>query len=235
LDDGITSVKSLRAANNLDFDFDVIPIDYNSTEDEDFIKLCGKGFSKLHPWTKTKKLVEALTRKIPSDATVIIDNLSSVHEYILDDIREDVKRRQLQIQDWGTFVDEITIFLSTIRKMPCNVIIIAHEEFKKDPLTEQLLKFILMPTKSRYRIPAVVTDFLYMSNKITGPRKKRVVSRVIQSTPDAYTNVGSRALIPDIINPTYARMRPFLTKALNRDLGEPTWTPPDPKPTDVSS
>lgn len=235
LDDGISSVKSMRANLGLSFDFDVISIDENPTEDEDFAKLCGPSFKTQHPWVKTKKITEVLSRKMPPNGTFILDNLSRVNEWIIDNIQTQAKRRQLQIQDWGVFVDEIGIFLSSIKKFRCNVVILAHEEYKEEPLSGQLLKFILMATKARYRIPAVVSDYLYMHNEISGGQRKRMVQRVLQSMPDPYTNTGSRALIPNITNPTYEKIRPYLQKALNRDPGEPTWTPPDPAPVDVKN
>ena len=77
----------------------------------------------------------------------------------------------------------------------------------------------------RQRIPSVVSDFLNMKIAVTGPANKRVVTRVLQSTPDLLTATGSRALIPDIKNPTYEQIKPYLETALGRELPEPTWTP----------
>lgn len=233
LDDGISSVKAMRAALGLTFDFDVVSIDSNPTEDEDYIKLCGKAFASQSAWTKTKKLINVLSRKLPPSATLVIDNLSRINEYIIGEIQDRANRRQLQIQDWGVFVDEVGLMLTDIKKCKCNVIIIAHEEYQKDALTEELHKYILISTRARYRIPSAVTDYLYMKNDISGPNTKRVINRVLQSMPDPVTNTGSRALIPNIVNPTYKKLRPFLKSALNRDPGEPTWTPPDPEPQDV--
>jgi len=223
LDGGISSVRALRREKKLSFDFDVIELDEEPTEDEDFLKLCGKTFGKLSAWEKAKKLNNVLCRKMPKDSTLVVDNTSRLNEYLVAYIMKRSGHRPLQIQDWGEVVNEFTDFLNDIKSATCNVILISHEEYRTDEVTKETERLILLNTKIRFRIPSVVSEFLYMSTRVRGPRSKREVIRFLQSTPDQQTATGSRALIPDIENPTYEKLRPYLERALNRKLPGPTW------------
>ncbi len=64
-----------------------------------------------------------------------------------------------------------------------------------------------------------------MTTEVTGGKRNREVKRVIQAVPDPSNATGSRCLIPNIENPTYAKMKPYIEAYLGKKLGEPTWTP----------
>jgi hypothetical protein len=228
LDDGLGSVRALGKKHKLKFDFDVIQLDENVTEDKDFIDICGKVFAKQSTWIKTKQLVKKLCQRMPQDATLVVDNLSRLGEILIQHISKASGHMPLQIQDWGTFTLEITDLLNDMKdkSTKTNIILIGHEEYQTDKATDEIERLVLMPTKMRYRIPSIVSDSLYMKTLIRGPRQKREAIRFLQSVPDNVTATGSRALIPDIENPTYNKLRPFLEAAVNRKLPEPTWEIP---------
>jgi len=229
LDDGLKSVKSLRAKYSLDFDFDVIQIDEGPTEDEDFVQICGKAFAKQSAWLKVKKLVESLALRMPQDSTLILDNTSRASEFLLDYIRQKVGREQLQIQDWGVFLNEMLSLILTLKSKgaKCNVIIIGHEYTTKDEVTGEFVRQLLVPGQSKDRIPSMVNEYLRLETRVSGTRNKPKVTRVLRSVPDPRTATGSQALLPDIENPTYEKMKPYLEASLGRELPEPTWTPPE--------
>jgi len=229
LDGQIGAVRALANKHEQNFDFPLVYIDEEHTDDEDFISYCGKNFAGQNAWTKTKKMVETLSRKLPKDSTLVLDNLSRASEYLLTEVKRRANRSQLQIQDWGIFVEEIKILMDYIhsRSSQCNVIMVGHEQTTKEELTGKMLKSLLMPTSAGNRIPSKASDFLYMNVEAVGPNKKRVVKRTLQSIPDPQNPVGSRSLIPNIESPTYEQMRPYLESYIGRSLGEPTWTPPE--------
>jgi hypothetical protein len=82
-----------------------------------------------------------------------------------------------------------------------------------------------IPTRVKERIPSKCSDYLYMTTEVTGGKQSRKVCRLIQAVPDPSNPTGSRCLIPNIENPTYAKMKPYIEAYLGRKLGEPTWTP----------
>lgn len=227
LDDGVSSVTALMKEQQQDFDFDIIALDESPTEDEDFIKLCGKTFASLGAWTKTKKLVEILARRMPKDSTLVIDNLSRLSEFLMAHIiREPGGNKPLQIQNWLTFTDETREFLDSMRgDTKCNVVLIGHERKETDNKTKEVERVLWMPSSMRERIPTIVGEFLKLKIEARGPVNKRRVVRYLQSVPDPETATGSRALIPDMENPTYEKIKPYLETALNRELPPATWTP----------
>lgn len=225
LDDSLGSVRAMKKQQGGDFDFRVFDIKESETTDPEFLKLTGNAFGKQSQWMKTVTLLGKLSRTMGQDETLVIDNISRIGEAILNYIKQTVKREQLQIQDWMTFVNQVQMMLDHLKRCECNVILIGHEEYQKDEGTGELEKLILMPTKMRYRVPSVVTDYLYMKTDVQGAKNNRKVIRKLQSMPDQMTATGSRSLIPDIDNPTFEKLKPFIESALGRELPPATWTP----------
>lgn len=227
----LTSVRALKKKYELDFGVRLVPITDEPTDDPDFLEIAGKAFAKLSGWEKLKKLTNALLnsqKQLGPDATLVVDNLSRAGELLLRYIKGETKRDKLQIQDWGTFVEEIQEFIEYFSRVSrkCNAVIIGHEEYHKDEMTQELKKLLLMPTKMRHRIPSLTTDYLYMTTDISGPANKRKVIRKLRSVPDASTATGSRILVPDLEYPTFAKLKPFIEGAIGRELPPPNWTPP---------
>lgn len=228
LDKNLNSVKSLRDKYKLTFDFNVFTIDESPTEDPEFAKLCGTNFGKLLAWEKTKKIVEVLSRNMADDETLVIDSLTRAGEHLTRYLTKITGHKPLQIQDWGTYVDEFATFMDYVKATSCKpvVIVIGHDRFDKTEATGDWRRTLIIPTSIRDRIPSIVTESLYMKIDIRGSAASRKIKRILQSVPDPVTTSGSRSLMPDIEFPTYAKMRPFLEKGIGRSLGEPTWTPP---------
>ena len=222
----LTSVRGLKARYALNFDVNIIDINMGETTDEDFKALCGS-YGKEHAWQKTLRLVEAWSRTLTPNDTLVLDNITRCSEYILSWIRKTVGRAQLQIQDWGVFVTQMEALVECLNhpERKCNVVIIGHEEPHKDELTNEIRRYLLMPTKARYRIPSTITDYLYMYTVLKVVGGKRVPIRMLKSLPTHDAQTGSRSLIPDTEYPTYAKMKPFLDASLGRTLPEPNWTP----------
>jgi hypothetical protein len=68
----------------------------------------------------------------------------------------------------------------------------------------------------------------WKSNPITStPRKSRNNEKPRNSVPDPSNPVGTRSAIPNLDNPTFEKMKPYLEGYVGRELGAPTWTPKD--------
>lgn len=228
LDKNLNSIKALRAKYGLSFDFRVFTIDDSPTEDPEFASLCGANFGKLLAWEKIKKIVEVLARKMEADETLVIDSLTRAGEYLVKYVMKITGHKPLQIQDWGTFVDEINMFMETVKTAACKptVVIIGHDRFDKAEGTGDWRRTLLIPSSAKDRIPSLATESLYMKIDVRGSVNNRKVKRILQSVPDPVTTSGSRSLMPDIEFPTYTKMRPYLEAGTGRSLGEPLWTPP---------
>jgi len=220
LEKGLASVGAVQKIKGLDFDFDVTIIDNDKTEDEDFIKLCGSTFARQDAWTKLKKLSVALVDKMPVGSTLIVDSITKAGECLLEHIKKVTNRSQLQIQDWGTFAEEMQFWFNGLFGGKCNVIVIAHEQIIKDELTGAIERTLLLPGKSAGRLPTIVDEFWYLEKVLRG---KNVV-RVLKSDGDRITAAGSRCWMPDIEEPSFAKMKPYLEQGVGMELPEPTWT-----------
>ena len=224
----LMSVRGLRSKYKLDFDVDTINITEEETTDPEYLKLVGsKSFAKMPGWEKTKKLTRSWIKNLGQDDTLIIDNLSRAHEMLRRSIKPNGGK--FGWDEWAKYIDELEdlqeILYSGERR--CLVIIIAHEEVREDDLTGEKKRYIMIQTSKRHRLPALVTDHLYMFNKIKGGRANKKVIRQIQTVPADDTDTGSRALVPDIEYPTFAKLKPYFEAALGRALPEPNWTPPE--------
>ena len=229
IDNGLGSVMTAKSNYNLNFDFDVTQITEDVTEDEDFIKLCGKSFARQDAWTKVKKIVSILMRKMPKDSTLVIDSLTRVSEYLIRWIQKTGNIKQLRIQDWGIFAEEMSYFFNLLlsSNSQCNCIVIAHETVNKDELTGAIERAIAVPGKTANTVPGLVDEFWYMTAETKGTKSNRKTVRILQTTNDRITNAGSRCWMPDIENPTYDKIKPYLEKSLGRKLPEATWTIPE--------
>ncbi len=228
LDKNLNSIKALGTKYKLDIDCRVFTIDEAPTEDPEFIELCGDRASTWLAWEKIKKVVEILGRKMGEDETLIVDSITRASEYLVRYLIKTTGHKPLQIQDWGTFVDEFSIFIDSVKTSACKpiVILVGHDRFDKAEGSGEWRRTLIVPTTTKDRIPSIVTESLYMKIDIRGAAANRKIKRILQSLPDSVTTSGSRSLIPDIEYPTYAKMRPFLEAGLGRKLGEPCWTPP---------
>ena len=223
----LLSVRGLKARYKLDFDVNIIDLNEDVTEDQDFIDATSAIIAKQMAWEKTLHLCEFWIRTLPQNATLVLDNITRGSEYLLGWIRKSAGRVQLQVQDWGVFVNQIEDLMKVITHSTrkCNVVVIAHEEVAKDPMTDQTQRYLLMPTKARYRIPSLTTDYLYMYTESKIINAQRVPVRMLKSQPTADAQVGSRILVPNIEFPTYEKIKPYLDAALGRELPPPNWTP----------
>ena len=163
LESGLMSVRGMMKKAGSNADFDVIMIDEAETTDEDFITMTSKLDAKKDAWTKTKAIMKAACEKLPADRTIVFDNLSRASEYLLSHIRKLVGREKLEIQDWMTFTNEMMKLLEPMKLAKASIVLIAHEQYDKDDVTGDIVKSILMPSKTKHRIPSIVSDFFYLN------------------------------------------------------------------------
>lgn len=228
LDFKLGSVNAIKGIMGLDFDFDVTQISEDETTDPDFIQLVGKGFAKQSGWRKVKKFAEVLVRKMPQDSTLIVDGLSRAGEMLKTHLVQLTGHNPLQIQDWGTFFEEMCDFCDALASPDAkpNVILVAHEHGDKDEVTGAIERVLLVSGRSASRLPSLADEFWHLTH--SSKRKQGGITestRMLQSIGDRLTGAGSRSWMPNIVNPTYAKVKPYLEKSVSRTLPAPTWTP----------
>ncbi|HXK71943.1 MAG TPA: AAA family ATPase [Clostridia bacterium] len=228
VDDGLGSVKAMTTKQGIDIDFKHFNVGSGKTTDKDYIELCGEKMAmNSSAWTKNKKLAEMLAKTCKEDDTIVIDHLARIGEFLQRHIERSTGNRPLQIQDWNTFTMELTDYFDYFKDEACkaNVIILGHDNYYEEKATGELRKLLLLPSSMRQRIPGFVSEVLYIHTEVSGGKRNRQFTRHLQSMPDRMTATGSRSLIPDMENPTYLKMKPYLEAYLGKKLPEPTWTP----------
>jgi len=223
LDKGITSVLSMTRRQGLKVNFPVYQIDEGPSEDPQVIELAGKTIASKGGWVAADKLIRELLRILPLDATLIVDNLTRLGEFLVNYLKKLGGLSQLRIQDWGQFVSMVSNLMEAIYSASYkpNVLLVAHEQIIKDELTGKVEKHLLFPTSQKYRIPTVVGDLWYL----TYIWKGKEVSRVLKTSVERQAALGSRIGVPNIEEPTYEKIRTYIGDALGRELPPPTWTP----------
>lgn len=230
-EDGLGSVTTMTKSLKLDIDFDRFFLDDAPSTDADLIKICGPEIAKGLGWTKAKVLVGYLCRHLPQDAWITIDHYTNLIDMCIEYYEATLKRR-LQLQDWNQIVPEMKDFLDMFKlaSTKCSSIILGHSESIKDDITGAINRQFFSPSpKLRTAIPSIPTEFLYMKAMSEGGTNTRKTKRVLQSVMDDKTYTGSYSQMPDIVYPTYEKMRPYLESSLGHSLPPALWTPPDPK------
>lgn len=223
IDDSLISVSAMRNKLGLDFDFTVYTL--KPEDDKSLEAVCGQTVSRMSHINKLKVLLTVLEQRMRVDETLVLDNLSRLYELAITHIQQATKRTKLQLQDWGTFVDELQAIISSLKRLAANVVLIAHEEVIKDELTGGTMRSLLMATKLRDRLPSMMTDVFRLTTKTAIINNKPTRVRYLQASSSNSAVGGSRTLVEDMENPTYAKLKPYFEQALGRSLPEPTWTP----------
>ena len=225
LDGKMGSVLTAYSRAKKKFSLTTFEIDDAPTTDPDFIALCGESFAKQNAWLKTKKLTEMLLKTLPQDATLIVDSITKLSKVLMDFISRTTGHKPLQLQDYNMFTIYLQEYIDMLRGSlgKCNVILIGHEDIIKDETTGAIERVLYIPTKARYSLPAMADEYwrLVVKPKVVGGKAQNV--RYLQTTPDRITASGSSIWLPDIEEPTYGKIRPYLEKGLGRKFPEPNW------------
>jgi hypothetical protein len=220
----------LKAEYGLNFDLDGIVIDDSETTDPDFIAMSSKEFAKLSGWQKYKKLVTVWCSKLDENSFLVLDHWTNIGKLLVAYMVGKNKHSMYQ-SDWQEWIEEMDSLLGLLKQSStkCSSIIIAHEEHLKDDITGNIIRFILTPTKMRFSFASYPTEYLYMKAIPSGAVNARKIDRLLQARMDQNTAAGSYSNMPDITNPTFEKMRPYLERALGHKLPPATWTPPEGK------
>ena len=225
LDDKMGSVLTAYSKSKRKFSLTTFSIGEDETKDPDFLELCGTTFAKQNAWLKTKKLTEMLLKTLPQDSTLVIDSITRLSKILIDFISKTTNHKPLQLQDYNMFTIYLGEFIDMIRGSlgKCNVILIGHEDILKDETTGALERVLYIPTKARYSLPAIADEYwrLIVKPKVMGGKQQNI--RYLQTTPDRITASGSSIWLPDIENPTFLKIKPFLEKGLGREFPPENW------------
>ena len=97
--------------------------------------------------------------KNPPHATFSVDSLTTLMDVATVHILAKAGRSSLLIQDYTPIYDEVTKLIVRLRRMPCNVVLTAHEEMIRDEMTGKTqIVPLVMGNKFAPKLPIFFTN-----------------------------------------------------------------------------
>ena len=162
----------------LDTDFGLETLYGKDVEyDECYVRLGDAGAKEMWPsiLAKADEYV-----KDPPHATFCVDSLTTVMDVATVHILAKAGRSSLLIQDYTPIYDEVTKLIVRMRRMPCNMVLTAHEEMVRDEMTGKTqIVPLVMGNKFAPKLPIFFTN----------------IYNVVLNIPKSGTGAASRTLL----------------------------------------
>ena len=186
----------------IDFDNGMMPL---RGKDIDFVTILGSPeFNKLSkpiqesgrylPYSKFNSLLDKLATDTTYD-TIVIDSLTTMDAYVEQYVLGNSKFSTMNLQSWGELVDIFESFMLKVSKIDKHIVVIAHEEVKKDELTGEILYIPWIHGKKLpYQLPLYFGEVYraQVSRKDNLPVYELLSSASVKYT--AKTRIGNLAL-----------------------------------------
>jgi len=166
----------------IDTDFGLDTLAGKDIEYEEYYARIGQeGASEAWPAVLDK--AEEFVKNPPRD-TLAIDSLTTLFDSVIAYVLNKAKRNVLQIQDYMTIYDEITTLIVKLRKVPCHVLVTAHEEVYRDELSGRInYRPLVIGNKFSPKLPIFFNNIYNIVVDI--PKKgDRVADRRLLVQPD---------------------------------------------------
>jgi DNA polymerase III delta prime subunit len=90
--------------------------------------------------------------------TLILDSLTKVADYVMDEILRQQNRKTMQLQDWGTFLNVMKRTITMLRSTRKLFIATAHIKSEKDEVAGYIKFFPALPGQIQHIIGALFSD-----------------------------------------------------------------------------
>jgi len=105
--------------------------------------------------------------------TIVVDSLTELHSFFLQEILRNANRDQAQLQDWGMAGERIVQFIMQLRKLPQHVVLICEERADKDEETGQISLGPALPGQLFKNVGRYVDLFFHMKMAVKDGKKGR--------------------------------------------------------------
>lgn len=117
-------------------------------------------------------IITDLETKFPEDINnVIVDSVTKVCEHLKRAILWNENVSSMRIQDWGIFLTNLECFVNTVISLPCNKVLVCHDNIEQDALTGEIVYRPLIEGQMRHKIAQSFTEVYYMSPIMTKDKK----------------------------------------------------------------
>ena len=157
----------------------------------------------LSRYQRAAKLLETACAS-PDISTIIVDSITTFHEYILDEVRRQQRLSPgstLQIQHWQSVAHLWKTIISTLRTTTHNIIFTGHTKLEKDELDGTILHHILIQGQMKDQIAGLFTDcwLAYVETAIDPNTRTMVGHRKIRTLQDSrYLDLKNSLGLPNV-------------------------------------
>lgn len=124
--------------------------------DECYVRLGDPNAKEMWPTILEKTETFA---KSPTNETFAVDSLTTIMDVATVHILAKAGRSSLLIQDYTPIYDEVTKLIVRLRRMPCNMVLTAHEEMIRDEMTGKTQVIpLVMGNKFGPKLPIFFTN-----------------------------------------------------------------------------
>lgn len=177
-------VGAARVLPDLGIDLSQIKYDIGNLNDDG---------SVIKPYDRYRVMSERLFKAAadPSIATIIVDSMTNVVEYMQDDIRRqrnipESKRSQYKFEfdDWRLLQHYCKNLVTELRNTGKLVIFTAHQQVDKDDLDGAFKTFLAIPGGTRHTFAGLFSDVWNPQTEKSGFGDKAKAKRTINTLPD---------------------------------------------------
>jgi len=130
--------------------------------------------------------------------TVCLDSLTLFGDAVLGKTLVEARQanpkhgKVMEIQDWGTFLNECQFWLKTLLALPTDVIILGHIQEDKDDVTGQIIRNVMLPGSGSQRTPILLSEVYYMLMEKAQGQANMPPKRVLLTGQDSYYKASTR-------------------------------------------
>lgn len=130
--------------------------------------------------------------------TVCLDSLTTFGDAVLGKTLTEARRanpkhgKPMEIQDWGTFLNECTFWLKMLLSIPCDVLILGHIQQDKDEVTGRIINNVMLPGSGSQRAPILLSEVYYMLAEQPLGAANAAPKRVLVTGNDSYYKASTR-------------------------------------------
>lgn len=129
--------------------------------------------------------------------TVVLDSLTTFGDALIGSVLTKARLNPkhgptMEIQDWGTFLNECSFWIKTLLTLPCDVLILGHIQSDKDDVTGRIIHNVMLPGSGAQKAPILLSEVYYMFAEQVLGQANVPAKRVLLTGNDSYYKASTR-------------------------------------------
>jgi hypothetical protein len=163
-------------------------------------------------WPTILEKVESFAN--PTHDTLAVDSLTTIMDVVIAAVLSKAGHAKIQLQDYNTLYDEITKLVVRLRRVPCHVVVTAHEETIRDENSGKLMVIPLVTgNKLAPKLPLYFNNIFNITLQMPKSGTDKVVPRKLLVQPDGTRLAKTQAVNSDfMIDKSYESIMTHLSR-----------------------